>query len=214
MFRPPFSRGTVILSVSYPTPRQSALGQNFPQGLKPLPQEKKWIDTTAKPMESLFQSLLLQGDFRTALSADCGLQHPEVIVMQAALAFLRANPIQYLATIGLDGKPKNRPFMFAVERDGKLWFCTNNQKQVYKELQKCPYLEIVASSPDHAWIRVQGKAVFEDNRPVKEAVLAANPLIKNKYLTPDHPEMVVFYLEEVTAVISDFSGRPAREYTF
>lgn len=165
-------------------------------------------------MESLFQSLLLQGDFRTALSADCGLQHPEVIVMQAALAFLRANPIQYLATIGLDGKPKNRPFMFAVERDGKLWFCTNNQKQVYKELQKCPYLEIVASSPDHAWIRVQGKAHFEDNRAVKEAVLAANPLIKNKYLTPDHPEMVVFYLEEVTAVISDFSGRPAREYTF
>ena len=49
--------------------------------------------------------------------------------------FLNANPVQYLATVGRDGKAKCRPFMFAGELDGKLWFCTNNQKDVYKDLQ-------------------------------------------------------------------------------
>ena len=55
--------------------------------------------------------------------------------MNKVVAFLNANPVQYLATVGRDGKAKCRPFMFAGELDGKLWFCTNNQKEVYKDLQ-------------------------------------------------------------------------------
>ncbi|MBR0100296.1 MAG: pyridoxamine 5'-phosphate oxidase family protein, partial [Treponema sp.] len=36
--------------------------------------------------------------------------------------------LQYLATIGLDGKPKVRPVQYMVVHDEKLWFCTNSQK--------------------------------------------------------------------------------------
>lgn len=46
--------------------------------------------------------------------------------MSKVAGFLRANPVQYLATVGRDGKAKVRPFMFLFEQDGKLWFCTNN----------------------------------------------------------------------------------------
>ena len=46
--------------------------------------------------------------------------------MSKAVEFLNENPVQYLATVGRDGKAKCRPFMFAGEVDGKLWFCTNN----------------------------------------------------------------------------------------
>mgnify|MGYP000863286791 CR=1 FL=1 len=46
--------------------------------------------------------------------------------MNKVVEFLNANPVQYLATVGRDGKAKCRPFMFAGELDGKLWFCTNN----------------------------------------------------------------------------------------
>ena len=46
--------------------------------------------------------------------------------MSKVVEFLQANPVQYLATVGRDGKAKCRPFMFAGEMDGKLWFCTNN----------------------------------------------------------------------------------------
>ena len=54
--------------------------------------------------------------------------------MNKVIEFLNANPVQYLATVGRDGKAKCRPFMFAGEMDGKLWFCTNNQKDVYKDM--------------------------------------------------------------------------------
>ena len=49
--------------------------------------------------------------------------------MKKVVEFLQANPVQYLATVGRDGKAKCRPFMFSAEVGGKLWFCTNNQKR-------------------------------------------------------------------------------------
>ena len=70
--------------------------------------------------------------------------------MKKVVEFLTANPVQYLATVGRDGKAKCRPFMFCFEQDGKLWFCTNNQKDVYKDMQANPYVEVSVSSPSYA----------------------------------------------------------------
>ena len=41
--------------------------------------------------------------------------------MNKVVEFLHANPVQYLATVGRDGKAKCRPFMFCLEQEGKLW---------------------------------------------------------------------------------------------
>ena len=49
-------------------------------------------------------------------------------MIEKAVKFLRENPVQYLATVGTDGKAKCRPFMFLLEKEGKLFFCTNNKK--------------------------------------------------------------------------------------
>ena len=66
-------------------------------------------------------------------------------------------------------RQKCRPFMFCFEKEGKLWFCTNNTKQVYKDMQANPYVELsVANSSSYAWIRLKGKAVFENNMDVKK----------------------------------------------
>ena len=104
--------------------------------------------------------------------------------MNEVVKFLSENPVQYLATVGRDGKAKCRPFMFAGEMDGRLWFCTNNQKDVYKDLQENPYTEISVSSPTYAWIRLSGKAVFENNMAAKEMCIA-NPIVKSQYQTAD-----------------------------
>lgn len=88
--------------------------------------------------------------------------------------------MQYLATVGRDGKAKCRPFMFAGELEGKLWFCTNNQKDVYKDMQANPEIEISVSSPEYAWIRLHGKAVFENNMAAKEMCIR-NPIVKGQY---------------------------------
>ena len=39
--------------------------------------------------------------------------------MKEVVEFLQANPVQYLATVGRDGKAKCRPFMFCLEQEGK-----------------------------------------------------------------------------------------------
>ncbi len=132
--------------------------------------------------------------------------------MNDVVRFLLDNPVQFLATVGTDGKAKCRPFAFCCMHENKLWFCTNSQKEVYKELQANPYVELSAANSDAAWLRISGKVMFENNMPVKEQCLAI-PLIKSIYETPNNPIFEVFYLADATASIADFSGNPPKEYT-
>ena len=127
--------------------------------------------------------------------------------MNKVVEFLKENPVQYLATVGRDSKAKCRPFMFSGEMDGKLWFCTNNTKEVYKDLLNNPYIEISVSSPTYAWLRLNGKAVFEENMQAKEMCIL-NPIVKAQYQTATNPIFTVFYLEDPHGVIADFSGNP------
>lgn len=131
--------------------------------------------------------------------------------MKNVVEFLTANPVQYLATVGRDGKAKCRPFMFAGEKDGKLWFDTNITKDVYKDMQENPEIEISVSSPDYAWIRLHGTAVFSDDMAVKEMCIA-NPIVKGQYETAENPIFTVFYLENPHGSIADFSGNPPYEF--
>lgn len=132
--------------------------------------------------------------------------------MNEVVKFLTENPVQYLATVGRDGRAKCRPFMFSGEKDGKLWFCTNNQKDVYKDMQANPNVELSISSPTYAWIRLSGKAVFASDMAVKEMCIA-NPIVKGQYGEASNPIFEVFYLDGARAVIADFSGNPPQEYS-
>lgn len=132
--------------------------------------------------------------------------------MQEVVKFLSENPVQYLSTVGRDGKAKCRPFMFAGELDGKLWFSTNSTKDVFKDMQENPYVELCVSSPDFAWIRLNGKATFENNMAAKEMCIA-NPIVQGQYGEATNPIFEVFYIAEGHAVIADFSGNPPREFS-
>lgn len=132
--------------------------------------------------------------------------------MNEVVEFLQANPIQYLGTVGRDGKAKCRPFMFCFEKDGKLWFCTNNTKDVYQEMQANPDVELSISDPSYAWIRLNGKAVFENNMAVKEGCME-NPIVKGQYNTADNPIFEVFYLKDAKVVFADFSGEPPKIFS-
>lgn len=132
--------------------------------------------------------------------------------MKEVVKFLQENPVQYLATVGRDGKAKCRPFMFAGELDSKLWFCTNSTKEVYQDMQANPNIEISVSSPSYSWIRLHGETVFENNMAAKEMCIQ-NPIVKEQYGEASNPIFEVFYLKNVHAVIADFSGNPPKEYT-
>lgn len=132
--------------------------------------------------------------------------------MNEVVKFLEENPIQYLATMGLDSKPKVRPFMFMLEREGKLYYCTSNQKQLYKEIKNSPYVEITSASPEFVWIRINGKIVFSDDIEIKKAIIEKSEIVKSQYQTAYNPNLEILYLEG-KATIADFSGEPPKEYT-
>ena len=124
--------------------------------------------------------------------------------MNEVIKFLKENPVQYFATVGKDNKAKVRPFQFILEDGGKLWFCTNNQKDVYEEMQANPYVQVCVSTPKFEWIRLSGKAVFKNDMDIKEKAIEASPLVKNLYENASNPIFEVFYLDEAKAVIADF----------
>ncbi len=132
--------------------------------------------------------------------------------MEEILRFLADNPVQYLATAGLDGKPKVRPFQFMLEQGGKLYFCTGSHKEVYRELRQNPYVELCVSNPGNAWLRLSGKAVFTADPGIKNAMIEHSPLVKSIYQDGSNPVFEAFFLEKAKAAISDFSGNPPKEY--
>lgn len=133
--------------------------------------------------------------------------------MRNIVTFLRENPVQFLATNGTDGKPKVRPFQFMIEKNGKLFFCTSNQKNVFKEMQAQPYIELCVSSPKYEWLRLSGKATFILDKDIKQEIIEASPLVKSIYKEPGNPVFEIFYLDQAEAVLADFSGQPPRKVT-
>ena len=131
--------------------------------------------------------------------------------MQEVFEFLENNPVQYCATIGLDGKPKVRPSQMMYHEQGNLFYCTGAKKDVYAELTKNPYLEISVSTLDK-WLRIRGKVHWVTNNETREKCLNASPLVKSIYKTADNPILQVFYIEDAEAVLADFSGNPPKRF--
>ena len=130
----------------------------------------------------------------------------------AVTDFLIKSQIQYLATVGLDDKPKVRPFQFMLEEDGRLYFCTSNRKTVFKEIQRHPYVELCASGENFSWLRLNGRVVFSKDLELKAKVQEASALVKSIYQTPDNPDFEIFYLGDAVATIADFSGNPPQTF--
>jgi len=124
--------------------------------------------------------------------------------MNEVLQFLADNPIFYLATVDGD-LPKVRPFGFVMNFEGKLYFGTSNQKNVYRQLQANPHFEVSTTSKTGEWIRLQGKAVFNTNKQTKQAALDTMPMLKTRY-SVDDSIFELFYIENAQATFSDMKG--------
>ena len=74
--------------------------------------------------------------------------------LERACSYLRRIPAWYLATTDVaDGyQPRVRPFSFAMVDDGKLWFCTSRDKDVWAELSANPKFELSGWKPGECWI--------------------------------------------------------------
>lgn len=125
------------------------------------------------------------------------------ITLRDIARYLDSIGIQFMATIGLDGKPKVRPMQYMVLEDNKLWFCTNCKKEVYAELQANPHLELCgckleADEMQTPWIRFSAKAVFEERQEIRDAIMAKSAIVNTLYRNmQDNPIFKVFYLKDI-----------------
>ncbi|MCL2346737.1 MAG: pyridoxamine 5'-phosphate oxidase family protein [Planctomycetaceae bacterium] len=116
-------------------------------------------------------------------------------MFEKVLHFLQENRVFYLATVE-GNQPKVRPFGLAIAHEGRLYFGTSNDKAVYRQLVANPNFEVSACSSDMQWLRLRGKAKFENNMTVKKKAFELVPMLANIYQTPENPHFEVFYIAE------------------
>jgi len=125
--------------------------------------------------------------------------------MNKITEFLNQSGTFYLSTVEYN-MPRVRPFGAVVEYDGKIYICTNNQKNVFKQILVNPNIEISSMVGDK-WIRLEGKLIVDERIEAKEAMLESNPSLRSMYNENDGI-FEVLYFTEATAKICSFTSEP------
>lgn len=125
---------------------------------------------------------------------------------------LKENPNGVLAT--QDGaQVKTRVFQYLFSDENKVYFCTSNEKPVYKQLKENANVSFCTYAKDFSPVlSVNGTAVFLDDMELKTRALDENPGIKGIYNTPDNPVFQLFYIDVAEIETFDFSQGP-KTYT-
>lgn len=125
--------------------------------------------------------------------------------MHKIAQFLVDSKTFYLATTE-NNQPHVRPFGAVMDWEGKIYICTNNQKNVFKQILANPKVEISSMAGDK-WIRLCGKLAVDPRPEARAAMLEAYPSLKNMYRVDDSIYEVLYFTEG-TATICSFSSEP------
>ena len=125
--------------------------------------------------------------------------------MKEAYEFLKKCGTFYIATEE-GNQPRVRPFGVVNIFEDKLYIQTGKSKNVSKQMQSNPNVEICAFL-DGKWLRLEGKVVRDDRREAKVSMLDANPVLKNMY-SADDDNTEVLYFEKAKATFYSFKEEP------
>lgn len=127
--------------------------------------------------------------------------------IETIVDYLTSVPAWYLATVEGD-RPHVRPFSFAMIQEGKIQFCTATTKDVYREMQANPNVELTAWKSGSGWVIMRGKANLEDTAApeVRQAGFEHMVGLGECYDGPDDPALTFFTLDEPQAWICDIDG--------
>ena len=125
--------------------------------------------------------------------------------MKEVYDFLKKCGTFYIATEEGE-KPRVRPFGVVNIFEDKLYIQTGKSKNVSKQMQVNPNVEICAFKDD-TWVRIEGKVVRDDRKEAKESMLNANPMLKSMY-SADDDNTEVLYFEKAKATFYSFTSQP------
>jgi uncharacterized pyridoxamine 5'-phosphate oxidase family protein len=108
---------------------------------------------------------------------------------------LKSSPNGVLAT--QDGnRVKTRVFQYLFAEGNKVYFCTNSEKPVYKQLQANPQVSFCANIQNCTPVlSINGRVVFVEDRALKARAIDENPGIKMIYQSPDNPVFKILYID-------------------
>lgn len=125
--------------------------------------------------------------------------------MKEVYDFLKKCQTYFLST--LEGnQPRVRPFGTVDIFEDKLYIQTGKIKDVSKQMQSNPKIEICALS-EGEWIRISATAVRDDRIEVKQHMLDEYPGLKDKYKAEDD-NTEVLYLKDAVATYYSFTKDP------
>ena len=125
--------------------------------------------------------------------------------MKEVQEFLKECGVYYLATVE-DDQPRVRPFGTAEIFENKLYIQTGKKKDVYKQIEKNPNIEICACNGDK-WLRISATLVVDDRVEAKKDMIDKNPELRSMYNELDD-NTEVLYFETGEATISSFTEPP------
>lgn len=125
--------------------------------------------------------------------------------MKEVYEFLKACGTYYLATVDGD-QPRVRPFGTADLFEDKLYIQTGKVKDVSRQIQANPKVEICAFK-DGKWLRIAGKLIRDDRVEAKRHMLDAHPELKGMYSAEDD-NTEVLYFQDAAATFSSFTEAP------
>ncbi len=125
--------------------------------------------------------------------------------MKEVYDFLKAAGTYYLATVE-DGQPRVRPFGTVNIFEDKLYIQTGKSKNVSKQIQSNPKVEICAMKSGK-WLRLAGELIRDDRKEAKADMLEHYPELKKMY-SADDDNTEVLYFKNATATFYSFTGEP------
>ncbi len=130
--------------------------------------------------------------------------------MEKALDFLKKNNDVAFATVENE-KPKMRVFQIMKQCGTKLYFATAPHKEVYHQLRRNPFVEILSMN-NNISVRADGKAEFDVSDEICREIYDNNDILQRLYHNYD--DLVYFSLQIHNMDYFDLSPMPPLFYHY
>ena len=120
--------------------------------------------------------------------------------MEKAFEFLKTNKEVAFATVE-DDKPKIRVFQIMKQEKNTLYFATAPEKEVYRQLQENPNIEVLAMKEN----------IFDVDDKTAREIYAANPVLSRLYRA--YTDLIYFRLPALSLDYYDLTPeQPLQEH--
>lgn len=120
--------------------------------------------------------------------------------------FLKQAKVFEIATVDND-QPHVRPIGFVMEYDGGLSFYSDTRKNMYKQLQVNPKVEICALDEKMNTLRIKAKVKFITSESSQKAALEAMPMLAKMGYSVGDGIFEIYTLEDVSFTCKTLVGK-------